>query len=49
MTGNEKLYKILLKKLFFQIVLGFIIFFLDIIASVISFTQFASDVCVYNM
>ena len=44
MTGNEKLCKIYFKKLFFQNVLAFIIFFMDTIIFVISSTQIACDV-----
>ena len=44
MTGNERLYKIDFKKLFFQNVLAFIDLFIDTIISVISSTQIACDV-----
>ena len=44
MTGNEKLCKIYLRKLFFQNVLAFINLFIDIITPVISSTQIACDV-----
>ena len=44
MTGNEKLCKIYLKNIFFQNVLVFIIFFIDIITPTITYTQFACDI-----
>ena len=43
-TGNEKLCKIYFKKLFFQNVLAFIVFFIDTNISIISSTQIACDV-----
>ena len=49
-TGNEKLCKIYLNKLFFQNVLVFIDLFIDIITSVISSAQIACDVmCVQHV
>ena len=49
-TGNEKLCKIYLNKLFFQNVLVFIDLFIDIITSVISSAQIAFDVmCVQHV
>ena len=44
MTGNQKSCEIYFKKLFFQNVLAFLIFFIVTIISVISSTQIACDV-----